>query len=218
MTTVGFLHTAQLHVPVFEALVAEVGESAGHEVSAVSVVDPGLLATARNHGPDHPDVVAGLVSALDELARAGADRVVCTCSTIGGVAESLGGRAGVEVVRVDRAMAERAVAVGGRVVVLAALESTLGPTHELLSAVAADRGVEVELDLRVVSGAWERFEAGDLDGYHRAVAHAAELAAAGADAVVLAQTSMAPAAALVAASVPVLTSPRPAVESVVARR
>ena len=188
--------------------------STSSAVSAVSVVDPDLLRTARTHGPDHPDVVEGVGAALTELAGAGAEQVVCTCSTIGATAESVGRRLGIPVARVDRAMAERAVGLGERIVVLAASESTLAPTRELLVAVAAARGVDVEIELRLVDGAWERFEGGDPDGYHRLVAEAVDRVADGADVVVLAQASMAPAAARVRARVPVLTSPRPAVEAI----
>jgi hypothetical protein len=63
--------------------------------------------------------------------------------------------------------------------------------------------------------AWELFEAGDVAGYHRAIAEHVR-ALSDVDAVVLAQASMAPAAGLLAGyAVPVLTSPRTAVERAV---
>ncbi len=66
--------------------------------------------------------------------------VVCTCSTIGGSAEQTRLPHGQSVLRVDRAMAERAVEIGSRIVVAAALESTLAPTTELIQDVAAQQG------------------------------------------------------------------------------
>lgn len=60
---------------------------------------------------------------------------------------------------------------------------------------------------QLVEGAWTRFEAGDTEGCARLVAAAID-AVADADAIVLAQGSMAPAQHLTTTTVPVLSSPR----------
>jgi len=181
----------------------------------VWVVDERLLERARRVGAADPEVAEGIERALAELDRQGADVIVCTCSTIGGAAEIVGRRVGVAVVRVDRAMAERAVAIGGRVRVVAALESTLAPTRELLESVAADQGVELDVDVELIVGAWERFEAGDGDGYLALIADALAVHGLDCDVIVLAQASMAEAADRVAVGVPVLSSPRLAVAALV---
>lgn len=211
MVTVGFLHTSAVHVPVFESLVA----AADPSVQVVDVVDPSLLEQAQRVGAADADVIAGVTQAIGALVASGADRVVCTCSTIGAVAETIGRQAGIDVARVDRAMAQRAVAAGSRVVVLAAVASTIEPTVELLEAVAASMGSTPELDIRLVEGAWARFEAGDLPSYQALIAEAIELAG-DEDVIVLAQASMAPAADLVDVRADVLSSPGPAVERLLA--
>jgi hypothetical protein len=208
MRTVGFLHTSPVHVPVFEQHVTDL-TTGGDPVTTVSAVAEELLELSRRVGEHHPDVVAGIAREVGLLGERGAGRIVCTCSTIGGVAEVVGRGLGVDVVRVDRAMAERAVAVGGSIVVLAALESTLGPTRALIESVAGDSALDV--GVRLVPGAWDRFEAGDLAGYHRLIAAAIVVAADDADVVVLAQASMEGASALVEVDAEVLTSPRLAV-------
>ncbi|MGW3320067.1 aspartate/glutamate racemase family protein, partial [Streptomyces fungicidicus] len=131
-----------------------------------------------------------------------------TCSTSGAAAAAAASAAGVPVLRVDRPMAAAAVAAGARVVVLAALESTLRPTVALIEEEALRVGRSAEVRTVLVPGAWERFDAGDAAGYVRRVAHAAD-AVTGADVIVLAQASMASAETLVTTSVPVLSSPRP---------
>lgn len=163
-----------------------------------------LLLRAREQGPD--SVADGIRALLGEVVAAGARAVLCTCSTIGAVAERVGAEVGVPVLRVDRPMAAAAVAAGPRIVVIAALESTLEPTAALIREEAAGRPVEVRT--RVAEGAWERFEAGDTDGYVRAVAAVADRVTH-ADAIVLAQASMAPARHLATTAVPVLASPAP---------
>ncbi len=79
---VGFLHTRGAHVATFDALLDGSGARAVHHV------DEDLLATARTDGVDDPAVVGGVQHHLDVLHAAGADVIVCTCSTIGAVAEA----------------------------------------------------------------------------------------------------------------------------------
>ena len=83
-------------------------------------------------------------AAVSALSGAGAKVIVCTCSTLGGIAEQ-SPPAGVLVLRIDRAMAERAVASGRRILVAAALASTLSPTVELLRQIAHESGRTLEL-------------------------------------------------------------------------
>ncbi|WP_392749921.1 aspartate/glutamate racemase family protein [Streptomyces sp. LN590] len=204
--TLALLHTSPVHVPVFEAL-----RDADHPGLALRhLVYEDLLARARDSGPDavRGDVEALLVGAVAE----GATAVLCTCSTIGGVAESAAESLGVPVLRVDRPMAAAAVA-RDRVVVLAAIDDTLPPTLALLAEEAGDRCVDIRTVL--VAGAWARFEAGDRDGYLELVAAAADRVT-DADVIVLAQASMADAATRTATAIPVLSSPRPGLSAAAA--
>jgi Asp/Glu/hydantoin racemase len=156
-------------------------------------------------------VQTGIRAAIEELVAQGAEVIVCTCSTIAGEAEAIGTTAPVLVVRIDRPLAITAVAAGPRIAVIAAVESTIPPTTELLESVAAERGTRVSLTPILCAGAWDRFEAGDRDGYLDLVAAAARDAAGDSDVVVLAQASMADATARVTVGIPVLASPAPAV-------
>ncbi|MDF3301715.1 aspartate/glutamate racemase family protein [Streptomyces tropicalis] len=196
------LHTSPVHVPVFDALRDE--DHPGLRLR--HFVDEELLARARRDGPG---AVAGAVrDVLGRAAAEGAGAVLCTCSTIGGVAEAAGAAAGLPVLRVDRPMAAAAVAAGRRVVVVAAVRSTVAPTVALIEEEARRAGRPAEVSAVVADGAWARFEAGDRDGYVREVAAVADRVR-DADAVVLAQASMAPAASLTVTPLPVLASPRP---------
>ncbi|WRZ89085.1 aspartate/glutamate racemase family protein [Streptomyces sp. NBC_01007] len=194
------LHTSPTHVPVFDALREE--DHPGLELR--HLVDEELLARARREGPEAvaDDVRALLAGAVAD----GAGVVLCTCSTIGAVAERTD--AGVPVLRVDRPMAAAAVAAGPRVVVLATVASTLEPTVALVEEEARRVGRPVDVRTELVEGAWALFEAGDTDGCARVVADAAD-AVTDADAIVLAQASMTAAQRFTTTSVPVLSSPRP---------
>ncbi|MFI6335867.1 aspartate/glutamate racemase family protein [Streptomyces sp. NPDC050535] len=194
------LHTSPAHIPVFDALRDE--DHQGLELRHLVAED--LLARARREGPE---AVADEVRAvLDRAVAQGAAAVLCTCSTIGAVVERAG--AVVPVLRTDRPMAAAAVAAGPRVVVLASLESTLPPTVALVEEEARAAGRPVEVRTVLVEGAWALFETGDIEGCARTVAAATD-AVTDADAIVLAQGSMAPAQRLTTTTIPVLSSPRP---------
>jgi len=212
VTTIGFLHTASVHVTTFRRLREELAPG----WQDLHVVDEGLLADARRDGLTAE--LAGRVDArLHELADRGADIIVCTCSSLGDHAEGRTADIGVPVLRADRPMAEAAVAAGRRIGVVATVDSTLGPTRALLGDAAARAGREVELvDVRCPE-AFARFEAGDLPAYAQMIAQQARAAAPGLDVLVLAQPSAAPAALLLTdLPIPVLASPRTAVSRAIA--
>ena len=207
--SIGFLHTANIHEPNFRALVVAAGRGAFDQVH---YVDETLLADVRRTGPDG-DLRNRIRTRLHALR--GVDVIVCTCSTIGGEAEQIAAELGVAFVRIDRPMAELAVAEGGRVGIAAALESTIAPTRALLLEAAASAGVEVDTVAIDCRAAWPSFEGGATTEYLAAVVNAIRESASREPfrAVVLAQASMADAAPLLAGEpYSVFSSPQPAVD------
>lgn len=214
VATVGFLHTADAHVRVFRDLLTERDET----VAQQHLVDTGLLQRARAHGL--ASVRPALADRLRRLVAEGADVVVCTCSTVGAEAKSVGAQMGLRVVRVDRPMAEAAVLAGRRIAVVSSLDEAAATVRPLLLECAAATGRTVELVDVDCTGTWAAFEAGDLLSYATGVAdtvrRAVHAMARPVDVVVLAQASMIAAGPLLRdLHVPVLTSPRLAVEAAV---
>jgi hypothetical protein len=190
---IGCLHTAASNVAVLER-----AATALDSVSLRHIVRPDLLVAVGQSGLTAA-IAAETRIALDDLAG-DCDAVLLTCSSLGGVIDELVAPA-VPMLRVDRALAERAVAGGGRITVLCAAPSSLEPTGTLFRQAAQATGAQVELLL--VPDAWADFLAGDLSSYHARIAEA--VAALGETATVaLAQVSMADA---VAPSARMLTSP-----------
>jgi len=135
--------------------------------------------------------------------------VLCTCSSVGGMAEQVGRQIGLPTLRVDRPMAEAAVAAGKRLLVAACLPSTLGPTTQLLNEVAHAQNRRVEIETLLMENAWPLFQAGDEAGFARHIAGIIDHIRPRPDAIVLAQASMAGAADLLRQSpVPVFAAPR----------
>ncbi|GAB3266227.1 aspartate/glutamate racemase family protein [Alteromonas gracilis] len=203
MPTIGLLHTAQAHVATFDAL------AGAYDVALVHAVRPDLLARARA-GSDRRELEPEVRSALAALTADGVEAVVCTCSTLGPIAEQLGA------LRIDRPMMAEAVRGGSRVGVVLTLESTMEATLDLLEEEARRHQRDPVTEVRVVPGAWDAFASGDVEGCHALVADTIRELAEHVDLIVLAQASMAGATDLLLdLPVPVLASPRLAVEAAV---
>ena len=208
---VGVLHTVPALVPVFDALL----KARRDDLDIIHVADASLLADAVAAGGVTNRVRDGLDEHLRALRDAGAESVLVTCSSIGEAADAAGGDLGVAVTRVDAAMAAAAVAratsqgAESRILVLATLAATLGPTNRLVESAAGEAGVRVEAT--VIAGAADARAAGDLALHDRLVG--AAVRESGADVIVLAQASMAPAAG---DDPRVLTSPESGAAAVVA--
>jgi hypothetical protein len=211
---IAFLHTSALHVATFGRLTEELSP----RLRVRHVVEQDLLAQAQLVGADDPALVTRVQQAMKDAAATGASVVVCTCSTVGGAAELTATGGAFVASRIDRAMADRAVALGPRVLVAVALESTLAPTIALIEGSAKALGVQVDIRSLLVADAWQHFLDGDEDAYIRTIAEAVTAAVGQADVVVLAQASMAPAARALSGLGPeVLSSPMLGVQAAVAR-
>ncbi len=214
VATVGFLHTAHAHVRTFRDLLHQRDET----VADRHLVDTGLLAAARQSGA--ASVRAALADRLRRLVAEGADVVVSTCSETGPEAERVGERAGVRVLRVDRPMAEAAVLAGRRIALVSSLDEAAATLRPLLRESAAAAGREVRFVEVRCPDTWSAFESGDVLTYSASVAdavrHAVRALEPPVEVVVMAQASMVGAALLLRdLDVPVLTSPRLAVEAAV---
>lgn len=199
-----FFHTSPAHIDTFERLVRATAQTLRVE----HIVAESLLAEAQYVGADDPGLIGRVQGAMQSAAESGAAIVVCTCSTIGGPAERTPTAGRFMAARIDRAMADRAVQLGPRILVMAALDSTLGPTAALIRESAAALQVPVALEVQVVDGAWAHFTSGQHDAYQHAIVNAVRAGVGTASVVVLAQASMAPAGeALGDLGIPVLSSP-----------
>jgi len=210
----GLLHTAEPHRARFDGLLAE---QAPQNVGWVHCVREVLLRQALDTFPVNT-IAAGIEAAMATLQSQGASQVLCTCSSVGGMAEQVGRQMGLPTLRVDRPMAEAAVGAGRHLLVAACLPSTLGPTTQLLNEVAYAQNRRVEIETLLMENAWPLFEAGDDAGFARHIANIILHTRPRPHAVVLAQASMAGAADLLRQSpVPIFASPRLGVAAALGR-
>ncbi len=200
---IGFLHTAQVHVATFDALLA------GSGVDTVHRVDENLLARAQADG----------VGAVRQDARYAvahlqqADVVVCTCSTLGPLVDEMDAP---DVLRIDRPAFERALSIGPHILMVVCLQSTIAPSEALLTDCGGDERAQTLL----CKDAWAHFEAGDMPAFYETIANDVRdvLRSRPFDAVILAQASMAGAADYLGdVGLPVLSTPQMAVDAALAR-
>jgi Asp/Glu/hydantoin racemase len=199
-----FLHTSHVHVARFDTLVAQLAP----HVRVRHEVQPELLARAQALGLSNRELIDDIVAALNTCASSGAQVVVCTCSSIGAIAEALNKEVAFTCQRIDRAMADAAVRAGSRILVVLALASSAAPTRELLQQSALAIGRTVELHTLEVPQAWEHFLREDMHRYNTCIEAAVRPQAQGYDVIVLAQASMQAVAPMLAdLAIPVLCSP-----------
>lgn len=187
MATLAVIHTTTATVEPLKALAAEVLP----ECTVINFVDDSILPQlAANNG--NLDEVADRVIHYTRFAeQAGADIILEACSSIGELVPAAREGLHTPLVRIDDAMAERAVARGQRIGVAATLRTTLAPTVRLINAKAAEAGKNVEVEQVLVDSAYQKLMSGDREGHDAALAAALAELAPKVDVVVLAQASMA---------------------------
>jgi hypothetical protein len=148
---ISFLHTAQVHVDTFNAIFKTLDAS----VELHHHVAPELLANARAHGVDA--VRAETIDILNDLTTANA--VICTCSTLGPIADTMKQP---HILRIDRPVMEFACSKGQSIMVAICLESTRASTLALLQDCATQ---PVSPDVVMCDAAWPYFESGQIEKF-----------------------------------------------------
>ncbi len=211
MAAIAFIHTSPSMIPVFKPLASEL--LAGSSV--FNMVDESLLCDIIREKGCPPATSRRVVNHIIAAEQAGASHILVTCSSIGRAVEAARPLVAAKVLRVDEAMADKAVATGSRVGVVATLPSTLEPTAAIIRERGASSGKSVAVTAKLVEGAFDAVMSGDGAKHDALVGAALKELAKSVDVIVLAQASMARVVESLSAAdrpVPILSSPRLAVE------
>ena len=205
----GLVHTSATLVPVFAQLCKEKLPN----VEVFNIADDSLVKGIREAGSLTAQISRRVAGYLESAELAGADYIMVTCSSIGPAVEAGAKLTGVPVLRVDQPMADKAVAMGKRIGVIATLSTTLEPTADLIQRRAAAAGKGIEVTSKLAEGAFEALMSGDAAKHDAMVAGALKELAKQVDVIVLAQASMARVVETLAEKpVPILASPGIAVD------
>lgn len=179
----------------------------------MNLLDDSLSADRIEEGELTDAMVRRFVTLASYARDTGCSGILFTCSAFGPAIEAAGQAAGVPTLKPNEAMFEQALArsADGRTVrlaLLATFAASIGSMSDELHAMAAQRGITVDLRTAFIPDAMQDLASGKVAEHHRKVADAAR-ALSDCDALMLAQFSMADAVAQVQARVscPVLTSP-----------
>ncbi len=213
---VAYLHTVSSLVGLFNNLSKELLPP-GTEV--FHIADEMLLKTVMAQGGLSPFIFQRVAENVVAAERAGASIVQCTCSSISPCVEAVRPLAGIPVLKIDDAMIDKALSLGKRIGVAATAPTTLKPTTELVHAKAAARHLIVKVDALLCEGAFTALSSGDTATHDQLVSQGLRELMNRNDVVILAQASMARVADALPVDelkVPILSSPRMAVEALAA--
>ncbi len=183
----GLLHTSATLVPLFQQLC----RAKLPAVDTFNISDDSLIQDVIARGELTPKTARRVVDHIASAEAAGADFILVTCSSIGPAVEAAAPLISVPVLRVDQPMADKAVATGKRIGVIATLPTTLEPTADLIRRRAAQAGKEIDLTSRLCEGAFDALMGGDAARHDAMVAAALSDLAERVNVIVLAQASMA---------------------------
>lgn len=171
------LHTAASHQNTFSALFS----ARAPRVSLIHVVRDDLLIQAQVVGIEA--IAEPVMEALGALSSA--DAILCTCSTLGPLVDTIQSD---KYVRIDRPLMEAAAEHGPRPLLALCLESTRGAS---VAAFADARGADADPQVLMCEDAWPAFVRGDTNTFAERIAHRVRDALDQQDCVILGQASMA---------------------------
>lgn len=210
MKTVAVVHTG----PATVQPIKEQFQELMPEVKVVNIVDDSLLKDVIEAGRLTDAVSGRLLIYMQVGEQMGAAAILNACSSVGEAATAARGRLSIPVVKIDETMAERAVAAGPRIGVVATVRTTLEPTVRLIRAKALAAGKPIEVSEALADGGFQALLDGRTDEHDMLVRHTILSLVDKVDVIVLAQASMARLVpSLGDLRVPVLSSPRSGVEA-----
>jgi len=210
MKSVAIVQTSAVSSAELKALCTEIMP----EVKVYQIIDDSLIPEVNaNCGPTTA-VKRRMYNYYQQAQSLGVDAILNQCSSVGEVADAIRPFISVPIVKIDEAMARKAVSLGKKIAVVATVPTTVGPSVRLVEEMARQAGKDVEVETHLVKDAMMiLIEKGDVETHNKMVLGEVEAAAETCDVVVLAQGSMTVLLPLLGhIKKPVLSSPRLGVE------
>lgn len=205
------IHTSPVSLNDLKALFKEIVP----DVEMVNIIDDSLLDEVKKAGHITPAIISRMCAYVQVAKTLKPDLIFNQCSSVGDAFDIARKQAECKTLKIDEAMAEKAVELGSRIGVVATVASTVAPSCNLVRTKAKDAGKDVTVTEYLVDGALDILMSGDVDKHNELVISQIRKAEAENDVVVLAQGSMTAILPLLGETKkPVLTSPRLAVERV----
>jgi len=161
------------------------------DVQAINIVDDSLLTESLAHGGPNEAVIRRIGLYVDAAVLAGADVVMCSCTTMGLATEQARQRCPVPVFNIDEPMAAEAVRRGSRFGILATFRTSAPATRRLLEREAAALGKAITTETVINEDASAALLRGEIAEHNRIVHAEMDALAQRVDVIVLGQISLA---------------------------
>src|SRR5215472_118069 len=182
------------------------------EAECCNILDDSLSLDRERDGELTAAMRRRIGDLADYAAAIGSDGILFTCSAFGEAIDAAAARLPIPVLKPNEAMFQAALAIGGRIAMLATFAPSVGSMEDEFRDIVAAGQSRATIETYCVPGAMDALRAGDGEEHNRLIAEVAPRFA-DRDAVLLAHFSTARAAPAVMAVLdrPVLTSPGSAV-------
>lgn len=210
MKQIYIIHTSLVSYEELTMLFAEIFP----EAKVFNIIDDSLLHDVSLNGKVNEKIIGRMCKYFDAAAQNGADLIINQCSSVGEAADIAAKTVGIPVLKIDEAMAEKAVELGTKIGVIATVKSTMAPSCNLIKSKAQKVHKDVYITEYLVNGALDvLMKEKNRKKHNEMVIKAIKTAEKQCDVVVLAQGSMTVLLPeLIDAKKIILTSPRLCVE------
>ena len=161
------------------------------EAEIYNIVDDSLLAEVMKNGQVTNDIIERMKNHVDSAEIIGADVILSQCSSMGSAIDMISNSCKTPIVKIDLAMAEKAVSMGSKIGVVATVRSTMKPSCDLINSVAMSEKKEIEITEGLVDGALDiLLNEGNQKRHNELVLEKIKAIEESCDVIVLAQGSM----------------------------
>ena len=161
------------------------------DYEVMNILDDSMIGEIIENGKLTKNVALRLYAYYGIAAASGAELILNTCSSIGDAVYGARELFSIPILRIDEAMARKAVAMADRIAVLATLPTTLDPTIRLIEKCAGEEGKTISTVPALAAGAFDAITNGDSGTHDRLILEAAGTVSDKCDVILLAQASMA---------------------------
>jgi aspartate/glutamate racemase len=141
------------------------------DIEMINIMDDSLLAESLAHGAPTPAVIRRFMLYAMAAESAGADAIMCSCTTMGEATRIARKVISVPLFNIDEPMAREAVAAGEKIGIVATVPTSGPATRALLLAEAERAGRDVQTETVINEQAFRHLLAGEIEK-HDALVHA----------------------------------------------
>jgi len=160
------------------------------DVEIYNIMDDTLLRETLDNGAITAGVRSRILNYAKSAVEAGADCIMCTCTSVNEAAKYARLFLPVPFFNIDEPVARETVAKGKKIGILATIPTSPKGTARLLKEEAVKQGKEIDIVVKVADGAFEALTSGDAAKHDEMVTKALFELAEEVDTIIFAQISM----------------------------